>query len=95
MRRGLALSAAVLLCAAAAASELDRDVAALTGRILGETTIPSIPPGASVMVTVDIGALNRTVVIWVIADPEDLIEECNDANNRVQGPELACSMVVR
>jgi len=65
------------------------------GEVLGETTIDSIPPGASVMATVTFGALNRTVVIWVIADPEDLIEECNDANNVVQGPELACSMVVR
>jgi hypothetical protein len=61
------------------------------GEVLGEATLPSVPAGQSQMVTIDAGALERTVTIWVIADPDDVIEECNDANNVVQGPELQCS----
>jgi hypothetical protein len=61
------------------------------GEVLGEATIDSIPAGESAMVTVDIGAQQRTVTLWVIVDPDDMIEECNDANNVVQGPELVCS----
>jgi len=61
------------------------------GEVLGESTIDSIPAGESAMVTVDIGAQQRTVTLWVIVDPDDTIEECNDANNVVQGPELVCS----
>jgi hypothetical protein len=61
------------------------------GEVLGETTVPALPAGESVGVMIDVGALERTVTIWVIADPDDVITECNDANNVVKGPELQCS----
>jgi hypothetical protein len=61
------------------------------GEVLGETNIDQIPAGGSAEVTIEVGGLQRTVTIWVIADPADAIAECNDANNVVQGPELVCS----
>ncbi|HEY3500586.1 MAG TPA: FG-GAP-like repeat-containing protein [Polyangiaceae bacterium] len=61
------------------------------GEVLGETTIDALAAGSSVEVTIDIGGQQRTVTLWVIADPADTIAECNDANNLVQGPELVCS----
>ena len=61
------------------------------GEVLGEASVETVTAGGSTTVTVDVGVLVRTVVIWVIADPDDVVEECNDANNVVQGPELVCS----
>jgi hypothetical protein len=61
------------------------------GKELGQGTIDSLAPGASASITVDIGGQTRNVTIWAIADPADSIQECNDANNVVQGPELKCS----
>src|SRR5262249_16105966 len=61
------------------------------GTVLGETTIDSLPVGESTMVTIDVGTQTRKLTIWAVADPSDLIPECNDANNVVKGPELSCS----
>jgi hypothetical protein len=61
------------------------------GMTLGENTLPSIAAGESAMLTIDIGAQSRDVTVWAVADPADQIAECNDANNVVQGPKLACS----
>jgi hypothetical protein len=64
------------------------------GQVIGETTIPGpIEPGASATVNVTLGTLDRTVTIWAIADPLNTIEECNDANNRDQGPKLVCDEI--
>jgi hypothetical protein len=60
------------------------------GQVLGETTIDSIAAGDSVSVTIDTGAISRNVTIWAIADPDDTVRECNDANNVVEGPALMC-----
>ena len=61
------------------------------GMALGEATIGSLPAGMSLMLGIDIGARTRDVTIWAVADPNDQIEECNDANNVVQGPALKCN----
>jgi hypothetical protein len=61
------------------------------GEALGEATIPGpIAPGASESVTVDIGGQNRNLTLWGVADPDDTITECNDANNIAQGPSIEC-----
>jgi hypothetical protein len=60
------------------------------GEVLGETTIDSLPAGGSSSVTINAGAISRNVTIWAIADPDDTIKECNDANNVVEGPSLMC-----
>jgi hypothetical protein len=60
------------------------------GELLGETTIDSLAAGASSQVMIDVGALSRNVTIWAIADPDDTVKECNDANNVVEGPALMC-----
>jgi hypothetical protein len=61
------------------------------GKVLGEESIDSIPAGESETVTVAGGEQNRNVTIWAVVDPDDEIEECNDANNIVKGPDLVCS----
>ena len=61
------------------------------GEVLGETTIDALAAGASSSVTIDVGSITRNVTIWAIADPDDTVEECNDANNVVQGPDLMCT----
>ncbi|HTQ08209.1 MAG TPA: CARDB domain-containing protein [Polyangiaceae bacterium] len=60
------------------------------GMLLGETTIDSVAAGASASTTINVGGLSRNVTIWAIADPDDTIQECNDANNVVEGPALMC-----
>jgi hypothetical protein len=61
------------------------------GQVLDEETLDAIAAGDSESVSFDIGAQDRNVTIWVVADPEDSISECNDANNVGEGPELLCS----
>jgi hypothetical protein len=61
------------------------------GKVLGDESIDSIPAGESETVTVAGGEQNRNVTIWAVVDPDDSIEECNDANNIVKGPDLVCS----
>jgi len=61
------------------------------GVALGETTLPDLPAGESAMLTVDIGGQSRDFTVWAVADPQDRIPECNDANNVVEGPKLVCS----
>ncbi len=61
------------------------------GEVLGETTIDTLAAGASTSVSIDVGSITRDVTIWAIADPDDSVEECNDANNVVQGPALLCT----
>jgi hypothetical protein len=60
------------------------------GMLLGETTIDSVAAGESASVTINVGGLTRDVTIWAVADPDDAIQECNDANNVVEGPALMC-----
>jgi subtilase family serine protease len=60
------------------------------GMLLGEATIVSVAAGESASVTVSVAGLTRDVTIWAVADPDDTIEECNDANNVVEGPALTC-----
>jgi hypothetical protein len=61
------------------------------GQVLGETTIDAIPAGGSASVTINVGGLSRNVTIWAVADPDDTVQECNDANNVVEGPALVCN----
>ncbi len=66
------------------------------GQVIGETTIPGpIAPGESVAVTVTLEELRRKVTLYGLADPLDVIHECNDANNLAKGPELDCEPVAR
>jgi hypothetical protein len=61
------------------------------GEVLGETTIEALAAGASTSLNIDAGSITRDVTIWAIADPDDSVEECNDANNVVEGPALVCT----
>ena len=61
------------------------------GELLGEATIDTLAAGDSTSVTVNVGSLSRDVTIWAIVDPDDTVQECNDANNVVQGPALMCT----
>lgn len=61
------------------------------GRVIGETTIDALPAGGSTTVMVNVGAQNRSVTIWAVGDPDNTIEECNDANNVTKGPDLICA----
>ena len=61
------------------------------GEVLGEITIDGpIAPGDSESATVDIGGQNRNLTLWGVADPDDSVEECNDANNIAPGPTISC-----
>jgi subtilase family serine protease len=63
------------------------------GTLLGEATIDGpLDPGDSDSVTTDVvsGSFQNDVTIWVVADPNDDITECNDANNVAEGPMLDC-----
>jgi hypothetical protein len=63
------------------------------GTLLGEITIDGpLDPGDSETVTADVfaGSYSSDVTIWVVADPNDTIAECNDANNVAEGPMLDC-----
>jgi subtilase family serine protease len=61
------------------------------GEVLGEASIDGpIAPGDSESVTVDIGSQNRNLTLWGVADPDDSITECNDANNIAPGPSIEC-----
>ena len=66
----------------------------LGGAVVGETTIPgTLGPGES-QVAEAIGASIRygsPVVVHAYADPDNAIEECNDANNAGQADaEVEC-----
>ena len=61
------------------------------GQVLAEKTVDSIAAGDSASVSFDISSQSRNVTIWVVADPDDSIAECNDANNVDDGPTLMCS----
>jgi hypothetical protein len=61
------------------------------GQVLGEATIDSLPADDSISIQIDVGSQNRNVTIWAVADPDDAIAECNDANNAVEGPSLICA----
>jgi hypothetical protein len=61
------------------------------GRVLAEETIDELDAGASESLSLDGGSQDRNVTIWAVVDPDDAIEECNDANNVVEGPMLTCS----
>jgi hypothetical protein len=61
------------------------------GQVIGEATIDeSIEPGDSVMLEIRISALLRNATIFGIADPLGAIPECNEANNRAEGPQVVC-----
>ncbi|HEV8551614.1 MAG TPA: CARDB domain-containing protein, partial [Polyangiaceae bacterium] len=61
------------------------------GKVLGEKTVDSIAAGDSAAVSFDVGTQTRDVTLWVVADPDDAVKECNDANNIAPGPHLVCS----
>ncbi len=66
------------------------------GQVLGETTIAGpLAPGESEAVDIELTDLSRDVVLYGIADPANAITECNDANNVVMGPALACEPIAR
>jgi hypothetical protein len=61
------------------------------GQVLGEETIEGpLGPGEDETITIDVGPQARNLTVWVVADPDDAITECNDANNVAQGPSLIC-----
>jgi hypothetical protein len=65
------------------------------GAVIGETTLPGpIAPGEAATGEVILQALDRIVTLYGIADPEDAIVECNNANNLDEGPEVICGTVV-
>ncbi len=63
------------------------------GIVLGEAVVAG-PIAASGSVTGQIAGknLSRNVTVWGFADPGNVIRECNDANNIVQGPALQCDV---
>lgn len=64
------------------------------GSVLGEAMIAGpIPPGGKERATVNLGSLSRNVTLFGVVDPLNSIPECNDANNRGQGPQLECQTV--
>ncbi|HWP07686.1 MAG TPA: CARDB domain-containing protein [Polyangiaceae bacterium] len=60
------------------------------GKVLAEETIDELDAGASETITLQGGAQARNVTVWAVVDPDDTVEECNDANNLVEGPMLMC-----
>jgi subtilase family serine protease len=66
------------------------------GQVLGEDTIEGpLEPGEDETITIDVGQQSRNLTIWAVADPDDAITECNDANNVDEGPTLDCDEVPR
>lgn len=64
------------------------------GTRLGQTTVAGpIGAGSSVTGTATVGSVYRSIVVWGVADPENVIEECNDANNVDSGPSLDCAIL--
>jgi subtilase family serine protease len=59
--------------------------------VLAEATIDELEAGDSETITLDGGSQTRNVTIWAVVDPDDRIDECNDANNVVAGPMLICN----
>ena len=65
------------------------------GTPLATVTVASaLEPGQFKEKNVDLGTLERSVVLFGIADPNDTIEECNSQNNVAAGPGLDCGTVV-
>jgi hypothetical protein len=61
------------------------------GEVLGDETIEGpLGPGEDETITIDVGSQGRNLTVWVVADPDDAITECNDANNVDEGPSLIC-----
>jgi hypothetical protein len=66
------------------------------GTLLDSVTLAGpIPPGGSESVDVALDPLGRNVVVWGVADPDNTIAECNDANNVTRGPRFECDPIVR
>lgn len=65
------------------------------GQTIGETVIAGpIAPGASVTSEISVGAVERNITVYGIADPDSEIEECNNANNVDDGPDVMCGVVI-
>jgi hypothetical protein len=65
------------------------------GRAIGSATLAGpIAPGSSATADVSLDDLDRSVTVYGIADPDDAIGECNNANNIDEGPEVVCGVVV-
>jgi hypothetical protein len=61
------------------------------GSQIGETTIDGpIAGGDSETVTVTLDVQSRNITVWAVVDPLNTIAECNDGNNRDEGPSLNC-----
>jgi subtilase family serine protease len=66
------------------------------GQAIGEVTIAGpIEPGESEQLTITLEHLERDVTLYGVADPLNVIAECNDANNFTRGPELLCYPITR
>lgn len=64
------------------------------GQVLAEVVIEeTLEPGDSATVEVELPALFRVIRVFGIADPLDVVPECNEANNRASGPQISCSEV--
>lgn len=64
------------------------------GALLGQTTVAGpIAAGQSAIGQITVPNVSRDIVVWGVADPSDLVVECNDANNIDQGPSLSCGIV--
>lgn len=65
------------------------------GQVIAEETVAGpLEPGESETLTIAFDPVNRDVTLYVVADPQNSIAECNDANNTAN-VELDCGVVPR
>jgi hypothetical protein len=66
------------------------------GTLLGEETLEDpLEPGASESLTLELDPVSLDIAVWAVVDPRNVIDECNDGNNRDEGPRLACDTIPR
>jgi subtilase family serine protease len=66
------------------------------GTLLGEETLrDALEPGDSESVTLELDPVSRDITVWAVVDPRNVVDECNEGNNRDAGPSLACDTVPR
>jgi hypothetical protein len=65
------------------------------GQPLGELVIEGpILPGESADADVEAMPIERSIVVWGVADPLDAVTECNNANNVDEGPTVFCGSIL-
>jgi hypothetical protein len=62
------------------------------GTLLVERTLDDpVEPGERRTVMLELEPLSLDITVWAVVDPLNAVSECNDGNNRDEGPRLDCS----